>query len=76
MKAILTLFAAMVLACPPALADPGDEVGELADHDKQPNAPGVVIVVTSDGAILLTNATPSDYPPPVIIVDGEVVNRF
>lgn len=45
------------------------------DRDKQEQAPGVVIV-TKPGALLLTNVQSSVHPPPVIFVDGEVVNCY
>ncbi len=47
----------------------------LTETSKQPNAPGVLIVTKGQGAELLLNLQSSDYPPPVVIVDGEVVNR-
>lgn len=68
MKARFALLTVAALWCTPALA-------QLEEGDKQEPAPGAVLVETSEGATLLTSITPSDYPPPVVIVDGEVVNR-
>ena len=47
----------------------------LAAGEKQPNAPSVVWVRKGQGADLFINLQSGDYPPPVVVVDNEVVNR-
>ncbi len=39
-------------------------------------APGIVAIWTGTADVLLLDANIADYPPPVLIVDGIVVNRY
>ena len=61
-------------------ADEGTNSSKKADEQVTQNAssnatpPGVVIATPGSSATLL-GVTPSDYPPPVVIVEGTVVNR-
>jgi hypothetical protein len=55
---------------------PQAPLGAFLDPYSKPDlAPGVILVTEDSGAVLIRNAAPSDYPPPVVIVDGVVVNR-
>jgi hypothetical protein len=55
---------------------PQATLGAFLDPYSKPDlAPGVILVTEDSGAVLIRNAAPSDYPPPVVIVDGVVVNR-
>jgi hypothetical protein len=37
--------------------------------------PGYVIINTGDGTTFIHETFPNGYPPPLVVIDGEIINR-
>jgi hypothetical protein len=86
MKAVLIATVAAFGLSGFALAGEGAKPTIMTDEQmaqivagKPAPAPGAIDVITGEGVTLLTNVTPSDFPPPVVrvrgVVDRGIVNR-